>query len=191
MEAILERVAEAEATGDAGARTAVEAEAVAEIQAIAEAVAEVEDIAAAELEAIAGAVDEVEVIAEAEAVVLAEADGPTTAIAEAVEPPRLEDPAEAALTPALSDEPAEVEPLAAHGIPAYVEAEILSVSNPNQKTNQTLPPLTARATKRRPPRPRARLTGYHRLADQPAHPFPPVRSTKWQPRQRSSIPSPT
>jgi hypothetical protein len=39
----------------------------------------------------------------------------------------LENAAEAAQTPALVNEPIEVEPLAAHGIPADVEPEILSV----------------------------------------------------------------
>jgi large subunit ribosomal protein L10 len=51
-----------------------------------------------------------------------------TLAAEATEPPELEDATEAAASPALVDEPVEVEPLAAHGIPALVEPEILSVA---------------------------------------------------------------
>jgi hypothetical protein len=56
----------------------------------------------------------------------------------------LENAAEAAQTPALVNEPIEVEPLAAHGIPADVEPEILSVepSPPDAPTEAAPEPET-------------------------------------------------
>lgn len=54
-------------------------------------------------------------------------DAEPVAPADVAEPEPLEVASEAALTPALADEPPEVEPLAAHGIPAEVEPQILSV----------------------------------------------------------------